>query len=102
MRKRVVITGIGCINPLGHNVEEMWSGLKESKSGVDYTTIFDASRFPTKISAEVKNWDITKEGEDAQRWKERGRHTCFAAGAAKQAVLSSGIFDTPLDPLRFG
>ena len=102
MRRRVVITGIGCVNPMGHNVEAMWSGLKESQSGVGYTTIFDASRFPTKISAEVKDWDITKAGEDPARWKDRGRHTCFAAGAAKQAVQSSGIFDSSLDPTRFG
>lgn len=102
MRRRVVITGIGCINPMGHDVETMWSGLKESKSGVGYTTVFDASRFPTKISAEVKNWDISDTGEDPGRWKERGRHTRFAAGAAKQAVQSSGIFDSDLDPTRFG
>ncbi|HTN75052.1 MAG TPA: beta-ketoacyl synthase N-terminal-like domain-containing protein, partial [Pirellulaceae bacterium] len=86
MRRRVVITGMGSINPLGHDVETVWSALKAGKSGVGYTTIFDASRFPTKISAEVKNWDITDTGEDAQQWKYRGRHTRFAAGAAKQAV----------------
>ena len=54
MRRRVVITGIGCINPMGNDVETMWSGLKESQSGVGYTSIFDASRFPTRISAEIK------------------------------------------------
>ncbi len=102
MRNRVVVTGIGCVNPMGHGVEEMWSGLKEGKSGVGYTTIFDASRFPTKISAEVKNWDITKVGEDAAVWQHRGRHTKFAAGAAKQAVESSGVLDALKDPLRFG
>jgi 3-oxoacyl-[acyl-carrier-protein] synthase II len=102
MRRRVVITGIGSINPLGHDVETVWGALKESKSGVGYTTIFDASKFPTKISAEVKNWDITDTGEDASVWKFRGRHTKFAAGAAKQAVKSSGIADTQIDPERFG
>jgi len=102
MRRRVVITGIGSINPMGHDVETVWSGLKESQSGVGYTTIFDASRFPTKISAEVKNWDVTHAGEDAERWKYRGRHTCFAAGAARQAVDNSGILDAGIDPLRFG
>jgi 3-oxoacyl-[acyl-carrier-protein] synthase II len=102
MRRRVVITGIGCVNPLGHNVEQMWSALKEGKSGVANTTIFDASRFPTKISAEVKNWEITDEGEDMSRWKDRGRHTRFAAGAAKQAVRASGVLDSDIDPTRFG
>jgi 3-oxoacyl-[acyl-carrier-protein] synthase II len=102
MRRRVVITGMGCVNPLGHNVESMWSALKEGKSGVAYTTIFDASKFPTKIAAEVKNWDITAEGEDAEEWKYRGRHTKFACGAAKQAVAQSGLADAKIDPTRFG
>jgi 3-oxoacyl-[acyl-carrier-protein] synthase II len=102
MRRRVVITGMGCVNPLGHDVETMWAALKEGKSSVGYTTIFDASNFPTKISSEVKDWDITQLGEDAEVWKYRGRHTKFACGAAKQAVMQSGILDAPLDPTRFG
>ena len=102
MRRRVVITGMGAINPMGHDVETVWSGLKESQSGVGFTTIFDASRFPTKISAEVKNWDITDIGEDPQLWKYRGRHSRFAAGAARQAVDSSGILDSGIDPVRLG
>lgn len=102
MRRRVVVTGIGVINPMGNDVETMWGGLKAGKSGVGYTTIFDASNFPTKISAEIKNWDITKIGEDAETWKHRGRHTRFAAGAAKQAVTSSGILNHQFDPTRFG
>jgi 3-oxoacyl-[acyl-carrier-protein] synthase II len=102
MRRRVVVTGIGAINPMGHDVETVWKGLKEGESGVGYTTIFDASNFPTKISAEVKDWDVTTIGEPAERWKFRGRHSHFAAGAAHQAVTSSGILDTSLDPTRFG
>jgi 3-oxoacyl-[acyl-carrier-protein] synthase II len=102
MRKRVVVTGVGAVNPMGHSVEEVWSGLKEGKSGVGVTTIFDASRFPTKISAEVKGWDITQTGEDAETWKFRGRHTKFAAGAAKQAMAESGVLDSIKDPTRFG
>ena len=102
MRRRVVVTGVGSINPMGHDVETVWSGLKESQSGVGFTTIFDASKFPTKISAEVKNWDITDIGEDPEVWKYRGRHTRFAAGAARQAVDVSGILDASIDPVRFG
>src|SRR4029079_3709235 len=102
MRKRVVVTGVGSVNPMGHSVEEVWSGLKEGKSGVGFTTIFDASKFPTKISAEVKNWDASKAGLDAEGWKVRGRHTKFAAGAAKQAMAESGVLDSIKDPTRFG
>ncbi len=102
MRRRVVITGIGSINPMGHDVETVWRGLKEGSSGVGYTTIFDASRFPTRIAAEVKDWDVSDAGEDTEKWRFRGRHTRFAAGAAKQAVESSGVLDATLDPTRFG
>jgi 3-oxoacyl-[acyl-carrier-protein] synthase II len=102
MRRRVVITGIGAINPMGLDVETVWQGLKEAKSGVGLTTIFDASKFPTKISAEVRDWDIESTGEDPTLWNKRGRHSRFAAGAAKQAIDSSGILTKDLDPLRLG
>jgi 3-oxoacyl-[acyl-carrier-protein] synthase II len=102
MRRRVVVTGVGCINPLGNDVETMWSALKEGRSGVGPLTVFDATGFPTRIAAEVKHWDITDTGEDAELWRYRARHTRFAAGAAKQAVAASGLFDSPLDPRRFG
>ncbi len=101
-RRRVVITGLGCITPMGTEVETLWEGLKRGDSGVGYTTIFDASRFPTKISAEVRDWDVSHVGEDPEVWKLRGRHTKFAAGAAKKAVVNSGILDTAIDPTRFG
>jgi len=102
MRRRVVITGIGCVTPMGAGVGQVWEGLKQGGSGVGPTTLFDASNFPTKFSAEVRNWNITDEGEDAELWKNRGRHSCFAAGAAKQAVKDSGILSNGLDPVRFG
>ncbi|EMI20915.1 3-oxoacyl-[acyl-carrier-protein] synthase 2 [Rhodopirellula maiorica SM1] len=102
MRRRVVVTGIGMINPMGHDAATVWSGLKEGKSGVAKTTLFDASGFPTKISAEVKNWDVSKVGESIQQWENRGRHTRFAIGAAKQAMQDSGVMDAITDPVRFG
>ena len=102
MRRRVVVTGIGMINPMGHDPATVWAGLKAGQSGVAETTLFDASGFPTRISAEVKNWDITDCGEPAEAWKNRGRHTKFAAGAAKQAIADSGVLDSIKDPHRFG
>lgn len=101
-RRRVVVTGMGVINPMGNDVQTMWGAMKEGQSGVGYTTVFDASKFPTRISAQIKNWDITQTGEDPQVWKHRGRHTKFAAGAAKQAVEASGVLDAIEDPTRFG
>lgn len=102
MRRRVVVTGFGVINPLGHDVETVWSALKESKSGVGPISIFDAAGYPTTIAAEVKNWDVSLCGENPEEWKHRGRHTRFAIGAAHQAIKQSGILDSGLDPRRFG
>jgi 3-oxoacyl-[acyl-carrier-protein] synthase II len=101
MRQRVVVTGVGCVTPLGTTVPELWANLQESKSGVDYTTLFDAKNFPTRISAEVRDWTIADVGEDPATWEKRGRHTRFAIGAAKQAVDDSGIVGS-VDPERFG
>lgn len=102
MKRRVVVTGVGMINPMGNDVETVWNGLKEGVSGVANTTIFDASKFPTRISAEIKNWDVADAGLDLETWKFRGRHTKFAAGAALQAVNGSGVLDSISDPTRFG
>jgi len=101
-KRRVVVTGLGCITPMGTDVTTLWEGLKSGGSGVGYTSIFDASRFPTKISAEVRDWDIGQVGEDPEVWRLRGRHTKFAAGAAKKAIADAGVLDAQLDPTRFG
>lgn len=99
--RRVVITGMGCVTPLGHTVEELWGNLLACKSAVRPTTLFDASSFPTKISAEVRDWSVADVGLDANEWEKRGRHTRFAAGAAKQAMDQSGVAGT-VDPTRMG
>ena len=101
-RRRVVVTGIGMINPMGWDVTTVWSGLKESRSGVAPTTLFDATGFPTRISAEIKNWDITKTVPDGDKHVRRGRHTQFAIAAASQAVADSGVLDSVTDPTRMG
>ena len=102
MRRRVVVTGIGCVTPLGADIETVWRRLLNGESGVGYTTLFDASQFPTKISAEVRNWDVSDVGENPDDWKYQGRHTLFAVGAAKKAMADSGIDVDKLDPTRFG
>ncbi|MCG8450577.1 MAG: beta-ketoacyl-[acyl-carrier-protein] synthase family protein [Pirellulales bacterium] len=101
MRRRTVVTGIGCVTPLGTTVDQLWNNLLAAKSGVGKTTLFDAKNFPTNIAAEVRDWSIADEGEDAAVWQDRSRHTCFAAGAAKQAMKDSGVLDT-VAPTRFG
>jgi 3-oxoacyl-[acyl-carrier-protein] synthase II len=102
MRRRVVITGMGCVTPLGNDVATMWRRLVNAESGIGPTTLFDASNFPTRISAEVRDWDVSAVGEDPEKWRHRGRHTRFAMGAAKQAVADAGLADARIDPTRFG
>ena len=102
MRRRVVVTGIGCVTPLGTEIETIWRRLKAGESGVGLTTLFDASNFPTKISAEVRDWDVAEVGENPDDWKYQGRHTHFAVGAAKKAMADSGLDLGKLDPTRFG
>ncbi len=102
MRRRVVVTGIGCVTPLGTQIETVWKRLLGGESGIGYITLFDASSFPTKVSAEVRDWDLTEVGEDLERWKYQGRHTHFAIGAAKKAMADSGLDTSKIDPTRFG
>ena len=102
MRRRIVVTGIGLVTPLGAEIETVWRRLLAGESGIDYITLFDASNFPTKISAEVRDWDLSDVGEDPEDWKYQGRHTRFAVGAAKKAVADSGVEDAKIDPTRFG
>ena len=90
------------VTPLGSDLEQVWRRLLNGESGIGYITLFDASNFPTKISAEVRNWDLSDVGEDPQQWKHQGRHTHFAIGAAKKAMADSGLDTSKIDPTRFG
>lgn len=102
MRRRVVVTGLGMINPLGTDVDTVWNALVKAQSGVGYISIFDASSYPTRIAAEILDWTVADCGQDPQVWAKRGRHARFAAGAAQQAISDSGILDAIIDPTRMG
>ncbi len=102
MKRRVVVTGIGCVTPLGADVETFWARLLRGESGVGWITQFDASQFPVRIAAEVKNWDLRSVGLDPAEWAPYGRHLSFALGAAKKAVLDSAILEAHIQPERFG
>jgi len=109
MRKRVVITGLGCVTPLGSDVQQVWDRLTEGRSGVGRLTLFDASRFPVQIAAEVKDWSIAEVGEDPSRWRHHPRQTLFAVASGIKAVRAAGLDHTnnghqtsAFDPLRFG
>ncbi len=107
MRGRVVITGMGCVTPLGSDVRSVWERLTAGRSGVGRLTLFDASRFPVQIAAEVKNWTIAEVGEDPTRWRHHPRQTLFAVASGINAIRSAGLNLNGnglvrIDPLRFG
>ncbi len=103
-RRRVVITGMGWITPLGDDIESVWQRLLKGDSGISPTEIFDASTFPTTFSAQVKGFKLDKYlGSDAERHTNGSRNTQFALGAAKMAWASAGLDKfTGLDPTRTG
>src|ERR1022692_337326 len=103
MRRRVVITGMGAVTPLGHSVKELYEQQLEGKSGVDYIKNFDASTFPTKFAAELKGFDLANFVKARSRWKHAGANARFAAAAAQQALDHAGVADPgKTDRGRFG
>jgi 3-oxoacyl-[acyl-carrier-protein] synthase II len=103
MQRRVVVTGMGMVTPVGQDLESTWSSLQEGRSGVGPITLFDAASFPTRIAAEAKNFDLARYVKDAERWKEHCRNTLFAIAAARMAIDDSGIESmSDLDRSRFG
>ena len=89
-KRRVVVTGIGTINPLGHNIEEYFTNLKNGVSGAAPITRFDAEKFKTRFACEVKDYDYTKYF-DRKEVRLYDLYTQFALIAAEQAVTDSGL-----------
>ncbi|MGC9453662.1 MAG: beta-ketoacyl-[acyl-carrier-protein] synthase family protein [Phycisphaerae bacterium] len=103
MSRRVVITGMGTINPLAHDVEETWRALLACKSGISKTELFDASTFPSTFSAQVKDFDLAGHVADPERHATAGRHCGFAIAAAVQAWKQAGLADCKnIDAERLG
>ncbi len=98
--KRVVVTGIGTINPLGHNLSETWESLKNGVCGSDKITRFDASKFKTRFACEVKNYDPTKYF-DRKEARKLDLYAQFALIAAKEAIEDAN-FGEDLDKERVG
>src|SRR5262245_33175667 len=94
MRRRVVVTGMGAIAPLAHGVDELYRAQIAGRSGIGPITHFNASRFPTRIAAEVKQFDLGQHLSDAKRWTHAGTNTRFALAAAQQALSASGVLDS--------
>jgi len=88
--RRVVITGLGVVSPVGIGKESFWKNLVAGKSGIDYITAFDASTYPCRVAGEVKDFDPT-DFMHARRTKHRGRFSQMAVAAAKLALQDSGL-----------
>ena len=98
--KRVVITGLGAVTPIGCDVNSFWDGLKKGKNGIDYITRFDTSDFRVKLAAEINDFDPSLYMEKSEIRK-TDRFVQFAVAAASQAVADSNI-ENNVDPERLG
>ncbi len=97
--RRVVVTGIGAVTPLGNTAAETWAGMKSGKNGIAPITLFDTGNFKAKLAAEVKGFD-PREYLEVNEVLRTDRYAQFAVAAAKQAADESGI-DGKVDPDRF-
>ena len=99
--KRVVVTGLGALTPIGNNIEEYWEGLITGKSGAAPITYFDASKFKTQFACELKNFEVTDyiHRKEARRMD---RFTQYAIVASDEAIKDSGVDLDKLDKSRVG
>lgn len=101
MKRRVVVTGVGTVNPLGNNADSFWEALLAGKSGIGRISRFDTSNFTVDIAGEVKDLDESDYFE-AGETRRMDRYTILALIAAMQAMQDSGIDLESLDPYRGG
>jgi len=99
--KRVVVTGMGVIASLGHNVNDFWTNILAGKCGVDRVTLFDAKDYSCQIGAEVRGWDPTQH-MDPKEVRRNDRYTHFGFCAAKQAIADAKLDMTKEDADRVG
>ncbi|HUN02739.1 MAG TPA: beta-ketoacyl synthase N-terminal-like domain-containing protein, partial [Niabella sp.] len=99
--KRVVITGMGALTPLGNSIDEYWNGLINGVSGAAPITLFDASKFKTKFACEVKNFDPTA-FLDRKEARKVDRFAQFAIVASDQAMADAGLNKENTNPDRCG
>ena len=90
MKRRVVITGLGAITPIGNTVEEFWNGIKNGTVGIGPITKFDTTEYKVKIAAEVKDF-VAKERMDFKASKRMETFSQYAVAAAKEACADAGF-----------
>lgn len=101
MKRRVVVTGLGAVTPIGNSVEEFWNGVKEGKVGIDRITKFDTTDYKVKIAAEVKNFNA-KDHMDVKAARRMEPFSQYAVAAAKEALEDAGIDMSKEDAFRAG
>lgn len=101
MKRRVVVTGLGAVTPIGNTVEEFWSGIRAGKVGIGPITKFDASEYKVQIAAEVKDF-VAKERMDFKAAKRMELFSQYAVAAAKEAFTDAGIDMEKEDAYRAG
>ena len=99
--RRVVVTGMGVITPIGNSVEEFWNGIKTEKVGINPIINFDTTEYKAKLSADVKDFDA-KKYMDAKSAKRMDRFSQFAVAAAREAAEDAGIDMEKEDSFRVG
>lgn len=99
--KRVVVTGMGVITPVGNTVDDFWTALSNGQSGIDRITQFDVSEFSTQIAACVKGFK-PEDYMDKKEAKRMDRFTQFAVAAAFMAVRDAELSLDKIDKERFG
>ncbi len=99
--KRVVVTGLGALTPIGNTVPEFWDGLLKGVSGAAPITRFDASQFKTKFACEVKNYD-SKDHFDRKEVRKYDLFTQYAMVSTEEAIKDAGVNLEKIDPDRFG
>jgi 3-oxoacyl-[acyl-carrier-protein] synthase II len=100
--KRVVITGLGVVSPVGNDIASFWSALKEGKSGISKLTAFDASAFDSRIAGEVKGFDPQAAGMTKKEAMRMEKFVQYAMACAKQAITDAGLDVDQEDRDRIG
>lgn len=90
-QRRVVVTGLGAVTPLGNNVQDTWNGIKAGKSGIGKISLFDASGYKVQIAGEVKNFSLDDYGLDPKECRKMARFTQFLVAASAQALKDAGF-----------
>ena len=101
MKRRVVITGLGAITPIGNNIDSFWEGIKLGKNGIDEISLFNAEDFKIKMAAEVKDFDPSN-FIDKKEAKRMDRYTQFAVIAAEESIKDSNLDFNTLNRERIG